>query len=178
MVTRDESLLRLLRSPDRGSKKVLNSLRVRCSSSPSSYKMWKRGSCISSPSFGVKILVSRYGSDRGRALLSLYHDRAVLLLDGFLGRGGRADVDVDLARGLAITQRGPGRRNTVPHDKSEFILPRGDDWFFPAGGGGCQTENHIGVNGGGSLRCLRSTMNAALAAERTKLFLRCFLRIM
>ena len=28
------------------------------------------------------------------------------------------------------------------------------------------------------LRCLRSTMNAALAAERTKLFLRCFLRIM
>ena len=75
-----------------------------------------------------------YGSDRGRALLSLYHDRAVLLLDGLLGRGGRADVDVDLARGLAITQRGPGRRNTVPHDKSEFILPRGDDWFFPAGG--------------------------------------------
>ena len=82
-----------------------------------------------------------YGSDRGRALLSLYHDRAVLLLDGLLGRGGRADVDVDLARGLAITQGGPGRRNTVPHDKSEFILPRGDDWFFPAGGGAGAEEH-------------------------------------
>ena len=87
---------------------------------------------------------------------------------------------------LTLLVAWPSRREdrgggTPCHMTKVSLFSRGGTIGFSPPGGGVvkRRTGYIGVNGRASyLRCLRSTMNAALAAERTKLFLRCFLRIM